>query len=141
MASAAALIRIGQADRAATDTARGFIEREKFVGMLSAKITHPDADAFARSAGEIAYPSIALRLPLDTHRIVANRRARIDVRAMGEAQELELLAGVVGIAVWNNFQSVGGIGGVSIAAPWRNRKVVRHERSHVPVVGNLRGRR
>ena len=35
---------------------------------------------------------------------------------------------------------VGRIGFVSVAAPWRERKIVGHERAHVPVVRNLRRR-
>ncbi len=117
------------------------IEPEKFVGMLRVEIAYPDSGAFAGGAGEIADPSIALRLPLDAHRVVANRRARINVRAMGKAQEIELLAGIVVVGVRHDFQCVGGIGCVRVAAPWRERKIVRHERSHMPVVGNLRSRR
>src|SRR3984957_12518143 len=104
--------------------------------MLRIEITDPDAGAFALSAGNVADPSIASRFPLDAHRVVADRRAWIDVRAMCKSQKLELLAGVVAVAARNDFQRTRWIRCVRVAAPRRDRKIVGHERSHVPVVRN-----
>src|SRR5713226_6796531 len=111
MASAAEFIRIVEVHREPADPAGCFDESEKFVGALRVEIADPDTGSFAsRIVGEIAFPSIASRLPLEAVRVIAERRARVNVGAMRIAQELELFADIILIALWNDSIRFSGIG-------------------------------